>query len=194
MVRPEMVTVLPLLTVKIRNAEAAGSRFTVSAFAPGPRIFMLLSSAGKRAERVHRDRAGDGEIDHVIGSAGIGCGDRFAQTAIAVASAVVRIGGFGHDQRRIDVARLALERADVGAVAAAGVRNRAVIYGARKPALIDCAASRGLLPLSMAGLPVSRIMRRGRATVVGERAEHRSRVDLIARPARNPPPSSLLKL
>src|SRR5687768_1695024 len=45
-VRPEIVTVL-WLTVKIRKFDAAGSRATVSTLAPGPRIFMLLLSAGK---------------------------------------------------------------------------------------------------------------------------------------------------
>src|ERR1051326_4240245 len=45
-VRPEMVTVLPALVVKIRNCDAAGSRFTASAFAPGPRICTLLLRFG----------------------------------------------------------------------------------------------------------------------------------------------------
>src|SRR5215475_13457561 len=37
MVNPEMLTVLPLLTKKIRNCDAAaGSRLTVSMLAPGP--------------------------------------------------------------------------------------------------------------------------------------------------------------
>src|SRR6266550_1936977 len=46
MVSPESVTVFPLLMVKMRNAEAVGSRFTVSVLAPGPRILMLLLRLG----------------------------------------------------------------------------------------------------------------------------------------------------
>ena len=46
-VRPEIVTLFPLLTVKIRNAAAAASRCTVRALAPGPRIFISLLGAGR---------------------------------------------------------------------------------------------------------------------------------------------------
>jgi ribonuclease BN (tRNA processing enzyme) len=43
----EIVTLFPLLTVKIRNAAAAASRCTVRALAPAPRIFISLLSAGR---------------------------------------------------------------------------------------------------------------------------------------------------
>src|SRR5207237_2216577 len=105
---------------------------------------------------------------HVIWRTGIGRGDRVAQTTGAggVASTIsIRVGCCRNDERRINVARLALERANVCAVATS---NRGTADGARKSALIRCGPAEVLAFIDRRAAGLQNV-RRSRATIVGER-------------------------
>ena len=148
MVIPEMVTILPLFTVKIRQPRPPGHDH-----GQGIGSWLRIScccSAREACRWQEGDRAGDSERDRVVAHNGISDGDRLAQLQSAshvpsLVSAVLVTISVG------SISWAGLKRADVGAVAA---RHR---RAARQCAQIR-AVPRGpaeIFALSMAGLPVS---------------------------------------
>ena len=158
------LTGLPLLTVKIGKPRRPGHGHR-QRVRPGPNISMLLLIPGTAPSEFNVIVPLTSEIDHVIGSAGIGRIDRFAQTAIGIARAVVRVVGSGHDQRRVDVARLAFD-APMSVPPRRGVRNRTVVSTRARIhiTLIGCRPAE-ILPLVNPAYRAQNL-RRGRATLV----------------------------